>query len=228
MRRPRPSGAVSKGAIAGPRRTVLCALIVSLLGAAQPAAAHVPQLRGRLIELVGQSDLIVVGTVENVRAVATRQHDTTIRLEGHLLGTTPAATVTVRARPRFAPGKRFVFFLRRAGAGLECVQPSGAVFPSRPEDDAAYRATITAIQQALRARGADRPAALRAALIPALSAAAPPLRYHAVLELGALSHHGLTGPERRSLERLAADPATDPAIRPVLTSLIRGTAEPQP
>jgi len=62
-------------------------------------------------------------------------------------------------------------------------------------------------------------------IIPALSATAPPLRYHAILELDALAHHGLSEPERQSLERLSTDPTTDPAIRPLVTSLLRASVE---
>lgn len=200
---------------------------VPLLFLAQAAVAHVPQLRGRLVDLVGQSDLVVVGTVERVQVVGARRHDTTVRVEGALIGEAPQATLTFRARPRVAAGRRFVFFLHRDATGLECVQASGTVFPARREDDAAYRETVTAIQRALRGSEAARPAALRAALIPALSAAAPPLRYYAVLDLTALVHHGLTESERRSLERLVADPATDPAIRPTIASLLRGAPLPQ-
>lgn len=194
---------------------------------AQPAAAHVPQLRGRLIDLVSQSDLVIVGTVESVRAIDGRVHDTTVRPQDSFVGTVSAETITFRANRRFAPGERFVFFLRRDGAGWECVQPPGTVFPSRPADDAAYRATVVAIQRALPVAAAERPAALRAAIIPALSATAAPLRYHAVLELGALAHHGLTESERQSLQRLVADPTTDAAIRPIVASLLSGEAEPR-
>jgi hypothetical protein len=188
------------------------------------AAAHVPQLRGRIIDLVSQSDLVVVGTVESVRALEARQYDTSVRVEGQIIGAAAEPTLTFHARLRFAPGQRFVFFVRRAGADLECVQPSGTVFPARPEDDAAYHAAISGIERALAVAVDQRPAALRAVIIPALSATAPPLRYHAILELDALAHHGLTEPERQSLERLSADPTTDPAIRPLVTSLLHTSA----
>lgn len=207
-----------------PRLVLAIGLLVCV---AQPAAAHVPQLRGRLIDLVSQSDLVVVGTVEDVRAVGPQLNDTTVRVEGQFIGEATDAPLTFRARPPFAPGQRFVFFLHRDGASLSCVQPVGTVFPSRPQDDAAYRQTITAVQRALPAVEGERAAALRAAIIPALSAAAPPLRYHAVLELAALAHHGLTEAERRALEQLATDPATDPAIRPILVSLLRTAAAAQ-
>ena len=204
-------------------RTPTIALLVCL---AQPAAAHVPELRGRVIDLVSQSDLVVVGKVEYVAAIDTRLNDTTVRVEGHFIGETDETVLTFRAQRRFVPGQRFVFFLRRVGTSLECVQPTGTVFPSRPEDDAAYRETVAAIQRALGASVVDRPAALRAAVIPALSAAAPPLRYHAALELAALAHHGLTESERASLERLVADSACDPTIRSIVTSILRTAAEP--
>ncbi len=200
-------------------------IIGLLVVVAQPAAAHVPELRGRVIDLVAQSDLIVVGTVENVRPDAARLNVTTVRVEGQFIGETTDAILTFRARRRFATGRRFLFFLRRAGASLECVQPTGTVFPARPVDDAAYRDTTTAIQRALGAPVADRPAALRAAISSALSAPPPQLRYHAVLELAALAHQGLTESERQSLARLVADPATDPAIRPIVASILRTKSE---
>jgi hypothetical protein len=200
--------------------------IALLVVVVQPAAAHVPELRGRLIDAVGRSDLVVVGTVEQVRVRAARQNDTTVRVVARLIGETNATTVTFGARPRFATGERFVFFLRRTDAGLECVQAAGTVFRARPEDDAAYRETIPAIQRALQVAEKDRAAALRAAIIPALSAPAPTLRYYAVLDLSALAHHGLTEPDRRSLERLVADPATDPAIRPIVAGLLRTAPQP--
>jgi hypothetical protein len=194
----------------------------------EPARAHVPQLRGRLVDLVSQSDLIVVGTVDGTRAIEPRRHDTTVRVEGRFGGEPTPPILAFRSARRFAPGKRFVFFLRRDGTGLVCMQPSGTVFASRPDDDAAYRQTISAIQRALRAGVGQRTAALRAAIIPALSATSPALRHHAVLELGALAHHPLTDSERRALERIAADPATDAAIRLIVTSLLGAAAPAQP
>ena len=55
---------------------------------------------------------------------------------------------------------------------------------------------------------------------PGALAPAPALRYYAVLDFAALTHHGLTGEERRQLQRLVDDPATDPAIRPVIAGLL--------
>jgi hypothetical protein len=192
--------------------------VALLLGAVEPAPAHVPQLRGRLVDLAAQSDLVIIGTVEQVGALDSRTKSTTVRIDATLAGEAPAATVTFRSGPRFATGRRFVFFLRRDGSGYECIHPAGTVFPSAVSDDDGYRAAVTAIRLALRGRPETQPAALRAALVPALSAAQPALRYHAVLELAALAHHGLSPSERQSLQRIAADPATDPAIR----SIVRG------
>jgi hypothetical protein len=194
--------------------------LVSIL-AAQAAVAHVPQLRGRVVDLVGRSDLIVIATVEESKRVDGRLNVTTVRVEAPLVGEPKDARLTFRSQPRFATGRRFVFFLHRAATELECLQASGTVFPARREDDASYRDTVTAIRQALRADAAGREAALRAALIPALSATAPPLRYYAVLDLAAVAHHGLTESERRSLERLIADSSTDPTIRPVIAALLQ-------
>jgi hypothetical protein len=196
--------------------------------AAQPAAAHVPELRGRLIDLVSRSELIVIGTVEAVRTVDTRHFDTTMRVDRVPLGETNDKTVAFRGGPRLAPGKRYLVLLRRSGAALECIQPSGTVLPARPEDDDAYRKTIAAIERALRTPESERAAALRTALIPVLSSSVPPLRYYAVLDLSARAHSGLSASDRRSLERLLADPATDPALRPIVTGLLNQSDTPHP
>ena len=46
------------------RRRTLCAVaVLLLLGWVTDAAAHVPELRGRLVDLVGRSDAIAVGTM---------------------------------------------------------------------------------------------------------------------------------------------------------------------
>lgn len=197
-------------------RLALC-LCVALLAPA--AAAHVPSLHGRLIELVYQSDLVVVGTVERVNSADKHLRDTTVRVEGTFIGTAPEGPLTFRGPTRFPAGRRFVFFLRRNGDGYQCLQPSGTLFPARPDDDAVYRDTVTAIQRALLTGANERAAALQAALLPALSSQAPQLRYYAVLEVAALAHHGISEPERRVLERLAADPNADPAVRELLKSL---------
>lgn len=203
------------------------ALAGGLLVIARPCAAHVPELRGRLIDLVGQSEQIVIGTVEQVRAVDARTNETRVRVEQWLVGETKDTRLTFRSRPRFAAGQRFVFFLQGQGADLECVQPSGTVFAAAPPDDAAYRDAVGAIRRAASASESERPALLRAALIPALSADAPALRYQALLELGALAHHGLSAADRRALERLIADPTSDAALRPiVITILQRDAASP--
>ncbi|MGH7786635.1 MAG: hypothetical protein ACRERC_07195 [Candidatus Binatia bacterium] len=202
----------------GARR--LLVLLGLLLGSVAPATAHLPQMRGRLIDLVSQSDVIVIATVERTRAAALRQHDTTVRVEEHIAGLSTPAEITFRSARRFAPGKRYTFFLRREATGLVCAQPSGTVFAARPEDDASYRQTVAAIQRALRTGAAEHTAALRAAIIPALSSPAPALRFHAVLELGALAHHGLADADRQALERVAADPRTDATIRPIVSDLL--------
>lgn len=197
------------------------ALLLSLLIAvAQPGHAHVPQLRGRLADLVGQSDLVIVGTVEQASTVAGKTKRTTARVDEVLIGAPPGPSLTFEGPARF-PAGRFVFFLRRDGAGFDCVQPSGTPFPASAPDDALYRQTITGVKDALRGPEDVRVAALRAALIPALSASAPALRTHAALELANLAHHPVTQSERESLERIAADPTTDPGIRSVAETLLR-------
>lgn len=206
------------------RCTLLAVAVLLLFGWATDAAAHVPELRGRLVDLVGRSDAIAVGTVLSSVPIDKRLNTTTVRLDAVFSGALESgATVSFASRPRFAAGRRFVFFLGR-GAALECLQESGTVFPAEPAADAAYRQTVQSIGAALRGAAAERDAALRAALIPALSAPAPALRYYAVLDFAALTHHGLTDAERRQLQRLVDDPSTDPAIRPVLAGLLHRSA----
>jgi hypothetical protein len=202
-------------------RARLTSWAVAFLLAPSLAAAHVPQLRGRLIDLVGRSDAIVIGTVETTAPADGRLHLTTVRVDETLSGDPTRTSLRFRSRPRFAAGRRYVFFLGGAGESLECLQESGTVFPVDAGADAAYRQTIVAIRRAGVADEAERIRLLRAALIPALSAPAPELRYYAVLDLTALSHHDLSESERRSLERLVADSTTDPAVRPVVATLLR-------
>jgi len=197
--------------------------VAVLVCLATPAAAHVPQLRGRLIDLATQSDVIVFATVE--QSSRTREGNaTTIRVDRWLAGAASDQTVVFIGGPRVAPGERYVFFLRREPGRLTCLQPTGTVFASRPQDDRAYTDAIAAIRAAVASSEDVRAVALRTAMIGALTAPAPVLRFHAVLELAALAHDGFPERERRALERIAADPSTDPAIRPALTSLL-ATAE---
>jgi len=201
---------------------------LALLLLAAPAAAHLPQLRGRLIDLATQSDAIVLATVERSVSAAPQRNETTVRVERWLAGAATDEHVTFTAGPRFAAGQRYVFFLRRDPAGFTCLQPSGTVFASRPQDDRAYSEAIASIRAAGFADGELRAVLLRHAMIAALAAPAPALRFHAVLELAALAQHGVSDSERRAIERLLGDPATDPTIRPALTSLLAASSPPAP
>ena len=187
-----------------------------------PAFAHIPLLRGRLVDDVRHSDVIVVGTVDRVVDVAPRTTRTTITVERTLFGSA-SAPLTFDGSARFVAGRRYVFFIRREGDDrLQCVQASGVIFPSRPEDDAAYAQAVAGIRAALQANEAARPKALRAALIPALRAGEPALRYHAALELAGIAHHGaLNADERQQIEAIAANPATDPKLKPLLAMLLK-------
>lgn len=184
--------------------------------------AHIPVVHGRLIDLVQRSDLIVIGTAGDVRQGAGKS-DTDVAVDAVITGHAAGATLTVHGPGAFAPGQRYVFFLRHTAAGVENVAPAGSVFPALPGPDAVYRQTILAVVQALRATGEARVHALRAALIPALSASATELRYHAALELAALSHgeHALSSEERAALAALQAAQTTDPAIKPLLTAALQ-------
>lgn len=200
----------------------LAAVLLSLLSAAV-AHAHVPIVHGRLVDLVARSDLVVIGTVQGVNPVSARFVDTQIKIEQVVVGTALQKPVTFRGPTRFAPGERYVFFLRRAGSGLESLQASGTVFPATPADDAAYRHAVLGVRRALHLDPSLQAGGMLQALIPALSAGAPPLRYHAALEIGALTEHGheLSPAERQAVQRLLADAATDPVLRPLLAHLVR-------
>ena len=194
-------------------------LLVLLLS--QPASAHIPVLRGRLIDLIQRSDVVVLGMAEQVRTLGTRHVDTDFRVDTVLAGTLPERTVTFRGPNGIATGDRYVVFLRRTGSSFESIQPSGTIFPSRPQDDDGYRRAVQSISQALRTDGATQVVLVRATLITTLSASAPPLRYHAALELAALvsDGHRPTEIEQQRLATLLASPSFDPALRPLLTSI---------
>jgi hypothetical protein len=196
------------------------ALLVLVLCLAAPAGAHLPELRGRVIDLATRSDVIVIATVEQSKSIGSAPPKTAVRVERWLAGAATEPTLAFSGGPRVAPGERYVFFLGRDGANLACLQPSGTVFAAHGADDRAYSDAIAAIRAA---RGSDetvRAVALRHAMIAALSAPAPALRFHAVLELAGLAHDGFPERERRALERILDDPTTDPSLRPVLVSIL--------
>jgi len=198
--------------------------------ASLPATAHIQLLRGKLLDLVQRSDLVVIGTADKVTPVGTRLVDTTVTIARVLNGTTAEKHLRFRGPTRFAPGERYVFFLRRTPEGVVGAQDAGTVFPCATADDALYRTTIQALQRALRSDLATRPDSVRAALIPALTANPPPLRYNAALELSALAHagHPPNAAERAHIEKLLHDPTTDPTLEPLLTELVRLAATPSP
>lgn len=196
---------------------------LALVALSHEADAHLPALRGRLIELVRQSDAIVAAKVQQTQQpVGAPVSATTIVVERVLRGHTAERMLTFRGAIHVAPGARYVFFLRHSGTAVECVQPSGVVFPALPKDDAAYRATVRAIGAALRAGDPARELKLRAALVSALPAGSAPLRYNAALELASMTEQGppLGENERAHIERLLSDPRTDPALRPLLSPLV--------
>lgn len=198
----------------------LAGLLVLLL--ALPTSAHIPTLRGRLIDLIRRSDVIVLGTAERVKPVGARRVDTDLAVHDVLAGTPPGDTLTFRGSNGIAAGERYVVFLHRTATGFESIQGSGTVFPSRPADDEDYRRAIRSISQALHNGGPQQIATVRTALIAALSAAAAPLRYHAALELSALAHdgHQPTDAERQQLAAMLASPTLDPGLRSLLRALV--------
>jgi hypothetical protein len=188
---------------------------------AGPASAHIPSLHGRLIDLIRRSDVIVLGTADKLQPVGARLVDVALTVDAVIVGTAPEGKLIFRGPIGMAPGERYVVFLRRSSSGFESVQPSGTIFPSRREDDADYRRSISSINQALHRDPAQQVDAVRAALIATLSASAPPLRYHAALELAALVEdgHAPTDSERQRLAAVLTSPTLDPALRPMLTAI---------
>jgi hypothetical protein len=203
------------------RSSIWGLLALLVLCAAGTARAHIPVLQGRLIDLIRRSDVIVLGTADQLQPVGARRVDVALTVDDVIVGSISEHTLIFRAPSGIAAGERYVVFLRRTGSSFESIQPSGTVFPSRPENDADYRRAITSISQALHRDPAQQVDAVRAALIATLSASPPPLRYHAALELSALTRDGHvpTEVERRHLAALLASPALDPALRPLLISL---------
>ena len=199
-------------------------LLAATVAGAQPVADNLAKRKPEaVIDLATRSDVIVIATVEQSKSLGSAPPNTRVRVERWLAGAATEPTLAFSGGPRVAPGARYVFFLGRDGATLACLQPNGTVFPVHAGDDRAYADAIAAIRAA---RGADetvRAIALRNAMIAALSAPAPALRFHAVLELAALAHDGFPERERRALERILADPTTDPSLRPVLATILAGS-----
>jgi hypothetical protein len=203
--------------IRGRHATVLLALLLI----ADPASAHIPNVAGKLVDCIQRSDVIVAGVVERMTDLDARTVEATVRVERTLLGELPGTTVTFAGGARFAVAQRYVIFLRREGATLVGVQPSGTYFPSAVSDDDQYAQVVTAVRAALVAPEAERVDRLRSALIPALRAGPRELRYNAALELGALAHHPLSAEHRAQLESIMTEPGIDPTLRRLIELVTR-------
>ena len=197
-------------------------LAAALLAAALPATAHMPLVKGRLVDLTQRSDAIVIGRVSATAPIRDRQVVATVQIDRVLSGDLAhQSRLAFRASSGLASGERQVLFLVRTDSGYASVQQPGTVFPCRPEDDATYLAAVTDVHRALTLRGDAQVTALRAALIPLLSASVAELRYHAALELSALAAggHGPTPAEQAALARWLEAPGSDPALRPIVRSV---------
>ena len=199
-------------------------IFISLASAlvAASATAHLQPLRGQLIDLIQRSDLVVIASVQSIAPLGTRKADVHVKIQSVILGKPPAASLSVRSFNDFGPDDRVVLLLHRTGKDWESVAPSGVVFACAQPDDSGYRATIQAVNAALHRPPAKRADAVRAALIPALTASAEALRYQAALELVALAHdgHGPTDRERRKLQELIGSARLDPALQPLISNLL--------
>jgi hypothetical protein len=208
------------------RRIPLLRCSVSILLAcvlAAPAFAHLQRLQGHLVELTQRSALIVIASVQRVRGSGTSRAEVTATVLSTLHGDTVNGTLIFGSPSGLAAGDRCVVFLTRQGAAWENAAPSGALFLVKPDDDTVYRKLIAGLDAALARPAAQRPDALRAALISVLSAANDTLRYDAGLELVALASdgHGPDSKEREELQRLSAAKDFDPALRPLVEGLLR-------
>jgi len=189
------------------------------------ASAHIQVVHGRLVDAIQQSDLVLIGTIEDTKPLTTRSSESTIVVDRVVLGHITVSRLRVRGANRLVPGQRHALFLRRHGDTLHSVAPSGTLFPASPQDDETYRHAVETIHQALGADASTRIFALRSALIPVLSAPVSPLRYYAALDLISVDHgeHGLRADERAALQRLLSDPSTDPTLRPLLAGYLATT-----
>lgn len=198
------------------RTAVALALLLWSVG----AAAHVPFLRGHLLDLVQNADRIVIARVDE----ATRRPAGDSRLKLTVL-----STITGKPRPPaievlspsyLAPGSEQVLFLKN-GEEILSLAPRGASFASDARSRDSYRRAIGALRQAINENSRAR--SLRAVLLAALRSPAPSLRYEAALALNQLQHDGppLTAAEAHQLKQLLADPKLDPVLAPLLQSLLR-------
>jgi hypothetical protein len=203
---------------------ILVALIVLIAASAAPA--HINALRGRLVDLVHRSDVVLVGIVTVPASLSSSGKDLRIEIIETIHGKLDEKAITAATQARLIQDERQIIFLKREGTGFRCVQPSATRFPATPEDDTDYRRAVEGIAAALRLPQEEQLHALRAALIPALQAKSMPLRYHAALELTALNHEGhqLTAEEHAAIDKIRNAPDFDPALAPIVDGLLRKAA----
>jgi hypothetical protein len=196
---------------------------IAIVALASSLAAHINVLRGRLVDLVRQSDVIIIGVVTLPASLSPDRKSLGINVVETLRGELDQKALTAQTSARLINSERQVIFLKREGSGFRCVQPSGTRFPATPADDAVYRGAIDGIAAALRLPEDQQVHPLRAALIPALSSKSLPLRYHAALELSSLQHEGheLTAEERTAIEKVRSAPDFDPSLRDMVEGLLR-------
>jgi hypothetical protein len=202
------------------RFVAVAALLLTASGAAQ---AHLQILRGRLVDAVQRSDLVVIGRVQRAQASGARTMVVTVQVDATLQGGKADTPLVVHSPSGLAPGQRYVLFLERSVGGWRSVAPSGTLFPARAEDDSGYERAVVSIRAALDVPVDGRLSALRAALIDALSASAPALRYYAALDLVGIGHgkHSLSASERAALAHALDAPGADPNLRPLLSPLLQ-------
>ncbi|MBI3782086.1 MAG: hypothetical protein HY270_01660 [Deltaproteobacteria bacterium] len=196
------------------------ALAVLLL--ALPASAHVPMVRGQLVAVTHEAELIAVATVTDIKAIKPGTDELTAKIERRLLGHPSGDEVHFRGPHVLAAGERYVLFLRQRAGVWESVAPSGTIFPAKASDDRDYQAAIERLLAAFKQPDNAQAEGTWAALFPALRAANDTLRYNAALDLIAFidAGHPPSAAQRQQIEQLLATKDLDPALRPILNAVM--------
>lgn len=186
---------------------------------ALPAAAHLQFFPGRLLDLLQRSERVVIAAVDHVEGdLASSRRLWAVRVDGNE-GEPPAPVrLTADARLALEPGKRYAFFVKGKDANLECVHPSGVVFPA----DAGGSEYVDLDRQVRPLLLHGPPRRIVDALIPRLRSPVRELRYHVALALSDAAHgeHPLDAEQQAQLREVAESPDFDAAIRPLIAPLL--------
>ncbi|GIW43305.1 MAG: hypothetical protein KatS3mg077_0587 [Candidatus Binatia bacterium] len=187
---------------------------------ARTAGAHVPWLRPVLLDLIRESECVVVGGVEATEADSRGRGVVLLRRPMSWCEMNFSEPLRIRTGTALPGGASFVFFLRRDAAGWRDVAPAGVVFPfDRHEQKRIHRA----LRQLSKGYIERRVALQRAALVGLLGAANLDWRYHAAVALYSLSQSsgGWTESERQRLDHYLRS-EKDPAVQQLLRHISGG------